>query len=490
VTYCASACQLRTGNHQHATVSLTQQGPPVDGTGIGRDGQQPVLAAPRRPAGRARTAPALALATLLVLLTAGASPGQEQTTPSDTAAVGGEGQIRIFFVADFHSRHHRLDRFIEAANRERPDLVLEGGDMVHDGTEAELRRAFQDRGRLEPPWYGVPGNHDAELRGPFSAPPPELPRFQAIEHQGVRFILLDNHAGVLAEEQFQRLEAELESAAGRPVLVAMHVPPTLGRERTAARLRHLLPYRLASPTMHDEDQVARFTGLMERYGVLAVLAAHTHAPDRQVSAGVHYVVAGAGGGLTPGLGIAGEYLDITVQGRAVTVRSVTLGEPSRDPVTFVARAFRFFAHVNGFNHAEQGWNYTPSASVQLRAAVQRTETGGGENPAFLAAVSFERVLGGEGRQAWVADTGLSAGRRELAAHLAAGYKLRPIGTFNENLYLTVAAAGNAGMVDGGASAGIGARLGVGLEWRDITAEVARTRATNHRASVITFGRRF
>jgi predicted phosphodiesterase len=401
--------------------------------------------------------------------------------------------VRIFLVSDVHSRHGRLRRFVEIANRERPDLVLDAGDFVHDGTEAEFRRARAGRERLRMPWYVVRGNHDARLRGPFAAPPPELPPFRAVEHAELRVILLDNHRERLSDEQFRQLERELAAHAGRRTVVVMHVPPFLSREPAALRIRHALPFPLASPVMREPEQVERFTALMERHGVLAVLTGHSHFADSQLRGGVHYIVAGAAGGLTPGLGIPNEYVDITLEGWEVRFTRVRLGDPAGDPVTFLARAFRFYAELNRFVHREQGWSHVPSASVQLRGGVRRTEDGadaGRDDLAVHGAASWERVLGGAGRQAFVADLGMSAGEREVLGHLAGGFKLRPVGDFNRNLYVVAGASGNAGGRAGRATAGVGVQLGVGAEWHALTLELTGGRATNQRGAALVAGFRF
>jgi predicted phosphodiesterase len=398
--------------------------------------------------------------------------------------------LRFFFVTDVHSRHAALERFLEHVRRERPELVMEGGDFVHDGTEAEFRRAAAYRAGVQTPWHGVLGNHDVVLRGPFAAPPPGLPEMRPFTQGAVRFILLDNHDGELSVAEFQRLESELEAHSGQPMVVVMHVQALVTREPAALRVRHLLPFRLAGPVMRDSAQVRRFTSLMERHGVLAVVAGHTHYPDRVERGGVHYITAGAAGGLTPGLGIANEYLDIVVDGRDVLVRRVVLGEPARDPLSLLVRVFRFYKDLNGFNHGEQGWNYVPSASVQLRSALVRMETSAGETITASATASFERLVGAPGRQAFFSDVGLSAGSLTLAAHLALGYKVRPVGDFNRNLYVAVAGTSNAGVLSSSATAGVGAQLGVGFEWRGVTAEVSWQRATNLRAAAVSTGHRF
>jgi AdoMet-dependent heme synthase len=275
-----------------------------------------------------RPIPRAVLAAALLL--ASAAPAAAQVTVPEPA-------LRIFFITDVHSRHGHMERFVERANRDRPDLILDGGDMVHDGTESEFRRAYADRARLLSPWYVVKGNHDAERRGSFAAPPPALPDFRVVDHAGVRFFLLDNHREVLTDAQFERLERELAAGAGRRMVVVMHVPPLVRREAPLARLRHLLPFPLASPVMREPEQVRRFTELVERHGVLAVLTGHTHAHDRQVRGGVHYVVAGALGGLTPGLGIPNEYVEVVIEDREVHVQRIEIARPPGDPVTFVSR---------------------------------------------------------------------------------------------------------------------------------------------------------
>jgi len=409
---------------------------------------------------------------------------------SDTSVDTVAAAVRIFFLSDAHSHHRHVVRFVDEANRVRPDLVLEAGDMVHDGTEAEFRRALAERARLEAPWLAAPGNHDLELRGEFDGPEPEFPRLRTVDRGDLRVVLIDNHSEQITETQFQRLEEALRTASDRRTLVAMHVPPRLSREPWTLRIRHVLPYRLASPVMTEPEQVQRFTSLMERHGVLAVLAGHTHFPDHFVDGGVHYIVTGALGGLTPGLDIANQFTEILLDGREVTVRRVAMSTSAGDPVRFLARAFRFYAELNQFNHSEEGWTFVPSASVQIRSGVRRIEAGGEPTSAPWAAVSFERLLGERGRQSFLADLGLTAGPRALSTDLAVGYRVRSVGDFNRNLYVGPGVTANAGALAGSASAGVGVQAAVGAEWRHLTLELSHGRATNHRATQWTLGWRY
>jgi predicted phosphodiesterase len=414
--------------------------------------------------------------------------------PAQTLPATGEivpAPFRIFFITDAHSRHDMVARFIEAANHHRPDLVLDGGDMVHDGTATEFRRALAERARLDMPWHFAPGNHDVILRGPF--PPgtlPPLPAFQTFEQGGIRFILLDNSDGLLTESQFQQLDAELAARPGTRAIVVMHVPAFMDREPTLVRLRHLLPFPLASPVMRDADQAERFMAMMRTHRVLAVLAGHTHAFNHTVRDGVHYIIGGALGGLTPATRIGNEYTEIVVEDRSLSVTRTRIAEPAGHPVAFLAGAFRFYVDLNRFNHAGQGWNYIPSASVQLRAAVVRSQAGGEETTALLTTAAFERVLGPRGRHSFIAETGVAAGSREVAVHLAGGGRIRPVGDFNRNLFIGAAATGGAGARAGRLAAGLGAELGAGVEWRHFTLEASVHRATHRRATRLTLGHRF
>jgi predicted phosphodiesterase len=422
-------------------------------------------------------------------------PVQRPAAADTTAAAAGVAgaappPFRLFFAADTHSRVGKLDRLVADANLYRPHVVIDGGDIVHDGTEPEFRRAQRALAALEVPWHGVRGNHDAVLRGPFIGAAPQYPEVAAVEVSGWRVILLDNHDGHLDDARFAQLEAELARQAGTPTIVVMHVPPRFGRESTFARLRHLLPYRLQDPVMPNPAQVERFTGLMARHGVAAVLSGHTHRFDHTVFDGVHYIVAGALGGLTPGFGIPGEYLDITIDGGAVGIRRATVRGASYGPVGLTARTFRFYRELNAFNHRELGWNYVPSVSVQLRGGVARLELSDDDVAVASVSVPFERLVDARGRHGFLAEAGLLAGTGEFAPFLSAGYRLRPIGSFERNVYVGAGATGTAGLLAREWTAAAGIQLSAGIEWRHVTLEASRGWLTGHRSAAVILGYRY
>jgi predicted phosphodiesterase len=336
--------------------------------------------------------------------------------------------LRIFFISDVHARHDVMARIVADANRVGPDLVIDGGDFVDDATETEFRRMGAERARLRPPLYSVRGNHDAEPRGPFALAPAPLPDLQVIEHDDVRFVLLDNHDGLIADELFRRLDAELAAHAGRRIVVVMHVPAFISRMPAQLRLRAALPFRSESPVMRVADQVARFTALMDRHGVLAVLSGHTHGFDHTTRGGVDYIVTGAAAGPTSGPHIPNEYLDLTIDGQEVIVRRIPTGAPAGNLFSHAVRAFRFTVDLNRRNHAEQGWNYVPSAGVHLTGALRVTSYRGARHMAFLGTASVEKSMGASGRLSAFGDLGVSAGQHELAGHLGVGYRVRPLGS--------------------------------------------------------------
>jgi predicted phosphodiesterase len=410
------------------------------------------------------------------------------TADAHAQAPTGERPLRIFFISDVHDRGWAWERIIADAARQQPDLVIDAGDFVHDGTESEFRRAVWWQQRLAVPYAVAPGNHDVVLRGPFAGPAPVFHALQSVEAGGVRFILLDNAKGVIGAERFAMLEAELAAHPDARFIVVMHVPPFTTQPTLAARLRHLAPLGFAVPYMTDSVEVARFTALMEQHRVLAVLTGHTHAREQSVRNGVLYITGGAAGGLLPGFRVPNEYLDMVIDGRDIEQQRVVLRGAHGDPFTLIARTFAFYRDLNGANHAMQGWNYTPSGSVQLRGGASRTH--GDERPLVRAVVEFERLLEHGGRSSAVADVGLAAGARDLVAEFGAGGRLRPVGDYNRGVYVGGGAGVNLGVLDGRATAGLGLRVAAGVEWRGVTVEAAHVRSTNGHTTGVMIGRRY
>jgi hypothetical protein len=165
-----------------------------------------------------------------------------------------------------------------------------------------------------------------------------------------RLAQLHEQSGRLGRMQLLRavelLADALDAHAGGRILVVMHVPALVGRLSSLVALARLAPFPLAEPVMTDAIEVGRFTALMEAYGVLAVLAGHTHFHSETAVGGVRYIVGGTVGGLTPGWGIQHEYLTLQIVGRDIEAQRVRLGRPPpREPISFVSEVFRFYARL-------------------------------------------------------------------------------------------------------------------------------------------------
>lgn len=418
-------------------------------------------------------------------------PTDSLQTESLSISAHSANDLRFVFMSDNHSRPELLNQLIDWANAEAPDLILDGGDTVNDGTESELNRAASLRQRFESPLYQVTGNHDAHLRGPFETKPVELPDFQSMSVKGVHFILLDNEDETLTDQQFEKLEADLKAHQGIPTFVAMHVPPKLSKTPLSVKVAKVLPLDFASPVMRKPEQVQRLHNLMKDYGVKAVLAGHTHYPDEVTEDGVRYVTVSSSGGLSPKPGVPKEFLDIRVQDGQVDIQRVNL-EPGKGVVKYVAEAFDFYKDLNQYNHQTQGWKgFEPTANVGYTAGFRNVTTERGNSVAATVGVQFERPMGP--KQTVFAGLGVSAGSgkdSDYGLQTELGYRYAVVGDYGKGVYLSGAATSNSGYLHGQASFGVGAKAAVGVQYQNWRAELGQEWNTQYRAQTLTVGYRF
>jgi len=410
------------------------------------------------------------------------------TNITEANAKDQSGEIRFMFFSDAHSRFQLLEKFIDQSNKQKPDLVIDGGDMSHDGTEPELKKAAHDRTRIEAPVYLVKGNHDAKFRGPFNEPPKEIPPFQSFDAKGVHFILLDNQNEKLTEEQFGLLAEDLEKNKNKPTVVSVHVPPKLSEEGKLTKVIKKLPLNFASPVMTETEQVEKFMDLMSKYKVKAVLSGHTHKQDYFEKDGVKYINAGAVGGLTPGWGIDQEYLDLAIKDGELKFSRVTLKENSSNPLVFLGESFKYYLDLNTFNHNQLGWEYLPSASVQFKAGGKVSESKNGVSNSSTITAAFERQQSDKGQ--FFADATVTAGTKDLNLKIEGGYKYHFLGDYNRGVFVGAAVGANGGIVVGKPSAGVGAEVSAGIDYKNFTFEVSHERATNYNATSAAVGYRF
>lgn len=271
------------------------------------------------------------------------------------------GSVDFFFASDSHDGYSLLDKFISQANTAKPDFVLNGGDLTENGTETEHRILNHKLSKLQVPETVLPGNHDyrgteiGRFRREFGNQP------RSFDYNGVHFVMFDNADQTISDSTFNFLEKDLRANAGKPTVVAMHVP-VVGKAPTyMKKLNKLAPDTFAMPIVKDSAQVKRFTNMMSQHHVDLVLSGHTHVPDEQIISGVRYVTAGALGGQLLKPGTNHEYLHITLNNGKLDVQHVALDKPKN------------LARLAGFDTAYAAKQYKNMAAVHIR----------GENAAIL-----------------------------------------------------------------------------------------------------------
>ena len=175
-----------------------------------------------------------------------------------------------------------LVRCVERLNAlvPRPDAVLVTGDLVDFGTVEEYRHLATLLEPLTIPVYLMVGNHDdrAALREVFTAPYLHDDRTvgefvqYAFDLGDMRIIALDSQVphdspGTLCDARLAWLEAQLDQARGRPVIVALHHPPF------ATGIGHMDDMAL------DPVAASKLEALISRHpNVGRVLCGHVHRP--------------------------------------------------------------------------------------------------------------------------------------------------------------------------------------------------------------------
>lgn len=123
-----------------------------------------------------------------------------------------------------------------AALRPEPDIVIIGGDLVDEGTEAEYETVRRALKKLRQPVYAIPGNHDDHegfrrcFQGSDYIAASGPLHFDLGAKWPVRVIGFDvtvpgRHHGNIDEEAFDWLRDRLAEHPHRPTVLLMHQPP-------------------------------------------------------------------------------------------------------------------------------------------------------------------------------------------------------------------------------------------------------------------------
>ncbi len=217
---------------------------------------------------------------------------EEQPIHAVAQAPAGDVLVRFAAYGDTRDGHEVHRKIVADVLSFRPALVLQTGDLVHDGDSKEEWQTFDSitgEMRRQIPYYPARGNHDASPEGYYEqrVTQPLLSGnklYYSFEKGSIHFVSIDTQEDLSsASEEGRWLEADLAAAqaAGRRIVPFFHKAIfSIGQhaaETDVQSLRILL---------HP---------LFRRHGVRLVFEGHDHIYYRTVRDGITYVVTGGGG---------------------------------------------------------------------------------------------------------------------------------------------------------------------------------------------------
>ncbi|HYK88801.1 MAG TPA: metallophosphoesterase, partial [Acidobacteriota bacterium] len=204
-----------------------------------------------------------------------------------TTAPAGDKPFAFIVFGDNRTRHDVHKKVVERVLLEKPEFILNTGDLVGDGLNpADWDKFFEIEGDLlrRTPYYPVLGNH--ERNAPvfskyFSFPGDNSYRY-SFDWGNVHFIGLDSDQFTTSRwaEILEWLQNDLQRNKRPLTFVFFHHPlytAVVSRRASAAKLAEKLePILLAG-------------------GVTAVFNGHDHNYQHHVHEGMHHIVTGGGG---------------------------------------------------------------------------------------------------------------------------------------------------------------------------------------------------
>ncbi|HEU5073540.1 MAG TPA: metallophosphoesterase [Polyangiaceae bacterium] len=192
-------------------------------------------------------------------------------------------------IDGFHEMVDRVNRETEAR------FVLGAGDLISEGTRAELERFQAELSRMDIPYYATLGNHELG-----EEPPPYHDLFgrgnYSFLFHGVRFTLLDSASATLDPLVYDWLADWLGDGRGQTHVVAMHIPPF-----DPSGTRH--------GAFANKNEAAKLLNQLALHDVDLTLYGHIHTYIQFENAGIEAHIAGGGGAIpNRGDGVGRHYL--------------------------------------------------------------------------------------------------------------------------------------------------------------------------------------
>jgi 3',5'-cyclic-AMP phosphodiesterase len=233
--------------------------------------------------------------------------------------------LKIAHITDVHirpeSEHNAMSRFkhcLESVRKDRPDLILNGGDSVYavdydnitKDRVLELWKCWHDSIEIvkDIPMYSVLGNHDMWWKGKgdeLYGKPGALKmlglsnNYYSFDRNGWHFIMLDsNHpqtAGMLDDEQWHWFVNDVEQNKNKPTLILSHYPLLSCTGIVDNKPDMIGPFKVSGGYTHLD--IMKFIEVFNRNPNIRVcLSGHIHLQDKVWYNNVQYLCNGAASG--------------------------------------------------------------------------------------------------------------------------------------------------------------------------------------------------
>lgn len=243
-------------------------------------------------------------------------------TSSESSSTQDEGAFSFAFLTDIHVQPERQAEAgfmwaINEVNKQNPDFVITGGDLVMDVLNQSYERAdslfniyIKLSEKFKMPVYNTVGNHEVYAwyrQEPGIEQHPEYgklmfekrlgDRFYSFDHKGWHFIVLDaisradggGYQGKIEEEQILWLAKDLQEVDKEtPIAISVHIPfITSASQLMRGSMAPNTPGQVIS---NGQEVLALFS----EYNLRLVLQGHLHfLEDIYVQNQVHFITGGA-----------------------------------------------------------------------------------------------------------------------------------------------------------------------------------------------------
>ena len=212
----------------------------------------------------------------------------ESLTPGERK--GSSNSFRFVVYGDTRDGHAMHRKIVALIMKQKPDFVVQTGDLVHTGSNAALWKIYDEITgdmRQKLPVYPARGNHD--VGGPGYEERVTTP-FTSGNKLYYSFDKGASHFIALAVDEASRYD----SKSPQYQWLANDLAAAKGKAKQLFVFFHVAPYSVGSHGS-DEDVQKVLCPLFTKYGVRAVFNGHDHLYYHTVRAGITYVVAGGGG---------------------------------------------------------------------------------------------------------------------------------------------------------------------------------------------------